>query len=247
MSQKPLSRAHYIALIIIFLIALLACALMPVMPQPPSYMILADTQTRFGIPNFSDVFSNIVFGILGAVGLLTPGNYRTSFEKYMYKVFFAAIFLVSIGSSYYHCAPNFWSLLWDRLPITVAMMCLLTAVIAELVNLKLAKILVAPLIILGLFSASYWYYTEIHGNGDLRLYLFTQIFPALFIPILLVLTKPKNGCYLWFAIGAYLCARVSEHFDHEIFALTQQTMSGHTLKHLLMGVGVYFIYLYQRR
>ena len=49
--------------------------------------------------------------------------------------------------------------------------------------------------------------------------------------------------YLAAAFLAYAAAKGTEFHDHEIYALTAQGVSGHTLKHLLAALGVFFIYL----
>ena len=190
--------------------------------------------------------SNILFAIVGILGVANAGPYQSQFERYVYQLFFLSVFLVSLGSSYFHWEPTFWSLLWDRLPITVAMTCFLTIMLAERVSVNLAKTCWIPLLVFGLFSACYWYITEIHGHGDLRLYLLTQLFPAVFVPALLLLNRKIRSGYLWLAIACYLLARISEHFDQAVYYYTYHLTSGHTLKHLLMGVGIFLIYLHKR-
>ena len=46
---------------------------------------------------------------------------------------------------------------------------------------------------------------------------------------------------LFWGLGTYLSAKVSEHFDTEVYALTGSLVSGHSLKHLLAAAGVLLI------
>jgi hypothetical protein len=52
---------------------------------------------------------------------------------------FTGVALVSLGSSYYHLAPDNMALMWDRLPMSLGFMGLLVAVLTEHVSLKLEK------------------------------------------------------------------------------------------------------------
>ena len=44
-----------------------------------------------------------------------------------------------------------------------------------------------------------------------------------------------------FVFGAYVIAKVCEHFDAQIFEALH-FISGHTIKHLFSALAVYFIY-----
>jgi hypothetical protein len=52
--------------------------------------------------------------------------------------------------------------------------------------------------------------------------------------------------FVLYGLGCYLLAKVAEFFDGEIFALTANALSGHTVKHLLAALGLFFIYLMLR-
>ena len=55
--------------------------------------------------------------------------------------------------------------------------------------------------------------------------------------------KFNHQKYLIFALIFYLLAKVTEIYDNEIFSLTYQQMSGHSLKHILASFGPLYIYL----
>src|SRR5262249_56672241 len=79
-------------------------------------------------------------------------------------------------------------------------------------------------------SVLYW-----HWSDDLRLYAWVQLIPLLVVPVLMVLFRPfhTHGWFLLVALALYGVAKVSETYDGEVFEWTRQSMSGHTLKHLL--------------
>src|SRR5262249_19242094 len=57
-----------------------------------------------------------------------------------------------LGSAYYHLAPGNETLFWDRLPLAVMLMGLLSATIAERVSVKAGLILLGPLVLIGIAS-----------------------------------------------------------------------------------------------
>lgn len=223
---------------------------MPRIPQDPGYHNFADTRPWLGISNFLDVTSNLPFLVVGLLGLRFmageratggSGAFLTPGERQPYAVLFFGVALTGIGSAYYHWAPSNATLFWDRLPMTIAFMALLSAIIAERVNLTLGKYLLAPLAILGVLSTLYWHVGEQRGVGDLRPYALVQFGSLVAIPLMVLLFPPRYSRTgdLFVAVGWYALAKVFEHFDHEIFALLG--VSGHTLKHLASGMGAWWI------
>jgi hypothetical protein len=69
----------------------------------------------------------------------------------------------------------------------------------------------------------------------LRFYIWVQLVPLLTVPVLIVLFRPRHThqWLLLIALALYGLAKVLETYDGEIFAWTGQSVSGHTLKHLL--------------
>ncbi|PYU18912.1 MAG: hypothetical protein DMG30_26090 [Acidobacteria bacterium] len=104
-----------------------------------------------------------------------------------YAVFFLGVALTSIGSAYYHWAPDNGRLVWDRLPMSIAFMSLLAAIITERITVNAGLRSLLPLMALGIASVLYWHLTELKGQGDLRLYGLVQFYPVMAIPLLLTL------------------------------------------------------------
>ena len=197
--------------------------------QSPDYHRFADQRPILGLPNFMNVWSNVAFMLVGLAGVALLARRAVSLRP-AWLTFFVGIAIVSAGSAYYHSTPNNDSLVWDRLPMTVAFMGLLSALLGEYVSERLGRVLLAPAVLLGVASVLYW-----HGSGDLRLYAWVQLIPLLAVPVLIVLFRPlhTHGWLLLVALALYGLAKVSETYDGEVFAWTRQGMSGHTLKHLL--------------
>lgn len=222
-------------------------------PQSPGYHAFADIRTLWGIPNFFDVASNSFFvlvGVLGLYELSVSGTLRIVDEnKAGYRVFFAGVVLVGLGSGYYHLAPANATLVWDRIPMTVAFMALFSIIVSEFVSIRSGVKLLVPLVAAGILSVLYWYWTEAAGRGDLRPYILVQFLPMVVIPVILicfpsVFTRVSG---YWWLLAAYVLAKLFEHFDQEIFGVLG-FVSGHTLKHLASAVGVYILLVsYSRR
>jgi hypothetical protein len=164
--------------------------------------------------------------------------------------FFTGISLVAFGSAYYHFLPGNYTLVWDRLPMTIAFMALLSITFAEFMSARIARLMLWPLLILGMFSVCYWYYGELHGAGDLRLYAFVQMTPILMIPMFLVTGKRifDQSLGYWALFACYLLSKFAERFDEEVYELTFHLMGGHALKHLLIAIGLFLLVKsYERR
>lgn len=227
--------------------AVAAALAAPPMPQPLAYHNMADQRSWLGIPNALNVLSNLLFAVVGVLGLVVIFGskverrvpFHDPWERWPYAALFAGVILTTVGSSYYHLAPNNARLVWDRLPMTLGFMGLLTAVLAERVSLPLARWLFTPLLVVGAGSVAYWYWSEVQGAGDLRSYLLVQFGSLLVVVLLLVLYPTHYGGarYLSAGLAAYAAAKGFELADGRIFALGR-VVSGHTLKHLVTAGAV---------
>lgn len=225
-----------------------AAALFPRTPQPLAYHDFADKRPWLGIANFSDVVSNAAFAIAGVWGLLWLAS-RTARERFVerrerwaYFAVFLALLLTAFGSSYYHLAPDNARLVWDRLPMTMAFMGLLAAMIAERISVLSGIYLLPVLLLIGMSSVVWWRHTEAVGAGDLRFYAAVEVYAVLVLPIFLLLPPryTRGGDFL-VVFALYILAKVFETGDRWIFSLTKQSVSGHTLKHLAAGVAGFWI------
>jgi hypothetical protein len=227
--------------------ALLATALSTPIPQPLAYHFFADRRSCLGIPNCLDVLSNAPFAVVGLLGLAATfsimahesSRFSDSWERWPYAALFTGVALTSLGSAYYHLAPDNARLVWDRLPMTVGFIGLLTAVVAERLGLRLSRRLFGPLLIIGALSVAYWYWSELQHAGDLRPYLLVQ-FGSLILIVLLLVVYPSRYSGTGYLVGGlltYTVAKGLELADREIFAIGH-IVSGHTLKHVAAAGGV---------
>jgi hypothetical protein len=210
-------------------------------PQDPAYHRFADARTIFGVPNFWNVASNLPFLLAGALGLLQSRRITSADLATHYRVLAFALALVALGSGWYHLAPSIPALVWDRLPMTVAFMALLSAVIADRISWLAGRALLWPLVVAGIASIAWWVRTESAGAGDLRPYALVQFLPMLLIPLMLLAWRGEglSSRRLWMALGAYVLAKLAEHFDAALFAATG--FGGHALKHLLAALAAWCI------
>ena len=220
----------------------------PRVPLGPEYHNFVDKRALFGIPNCLDVLSNLLFlfiGVWGLVFLLKPSasaGFRESRERVPYLVFFAGVALTGVGSGLYHMSPNNDRLIWDLLPMTFSFVALVAASYTERVSVRGGLLLLLPLLALGAASVFYWNAGELHGDGDLRFYLFVQFFPAVVIAAIIAMFPPAyTRTYdLGIAFGFYVLAKAFEVLDRPIYSLGR-IASGHTLKHLTAGLTCYWI------
>lgn len=226
--------------------------------QWPSYHDFADGRSLFGLPNALDVLSNLPFLLVGLLGLrlvrTPPGPtapYRQEWERRGWGILFWGVLLTGFGSGYYHLSPDNTSLFWDRLPMAIVFMAFLSLMVGERLSPMLGERLLLPLLAIGIGSVVYWELSEMLGRGDLRPYLLVQFVPLLLLPLLLLLYRSPYShgrCYLYLFI-CYGLAKVLEIYDRQVFSLTGEAASGHSLKHLAAAVASFCLYrmLSQRR
>jgi hypothetical protein len=222
---------------------LAALLILPPIADDPQYYSLADTRALFGIPSFLNVASNAAFLVVGLIGFLYCVRRRPSGATTSWTLFFAGTALVAFGSGHYHWSPGPDTLVWDRLPMTIAFMGLFAALVSEHLGERLERAVLPAAIALGLGSVLWWHYT-----GDLRIYAWVQFAPLLAIVLLLALfpARYSHRSYLAYGLGFYVLAKAAEIADGRMAALTSGALSGHTLKHLLAALAPFCVYLMLR-
>jgi len=243
-SNKQLKKENigYFILITSAFSALIGIFVLSPIEQDETYHNFSDVNTFLSLPNFWNVISNLPFLIVGFLGLYKSSSITK--EKTQYLIFFLGISLVSIGSSYYHLNPNNGTLVWDRLPMTIAFMALFSIVISEFISYKKGRLILFPALITGLVSVLYWVIFN-----DLRFYALVQFYPMLAIPVILIFFKSKYNLTqgYWLLLLAYLIAKFFEHFDYQVHSFSG-LISGHTMKHIAVAIGVFILfYTYIKR
>src|SRR5262245_52228175 len=148
--------------------------------RAPAYNVFADQATCLGIPNFTNVASNLAFVLAGVVALawfwrersrpLGTGVLRRT-ELARYARFVAAAVLVGIGSGYYHWRPTNATLFWDRCPMTLAAAALAGVFLAERVDTRAGVIVAVALALVLPATLVYWRLSEAAGAENLWPYL----------------------------------------------------------------------------
>jgi hypothetical protein len=243
LTQLGSSRRHDRRVLLFAIVALggsVTAFLLPPLRQPQLYHQFADGRTLAGIPHCLNVASNagfLVVGILGLRFLAAPGQFIELRERLPYVVFFAAVCGTAFGSGYYHWQPSDGTLVWDRLPMSVAFMALLAATMVERISVTAGMRLLWPLAAAGAATVWWWQWT-----GNLWPYMAAQYFSILLIGLLIVLFPPRytrSGDMLAI-MGWYILAKIAERLDGWIYGLGGW-VSGHTIKHLIAAVAVYWV------
>ena len=235
---KPATRWLIFAGISAAALAIVA-ALKP-MPMPQSYHHFADTRALLGVPNAGDVLSSLVFIAVGVLGLyfsLRGTSPLAGNQRWAYGTMFAGLLLTGFGSAYYHLAPDNSRLVLDRLPMTIAMAGLISALITDRfgkIGLRILPLTAA----VGLVSVIQWGLSEARGQGDVRWYVLYQGMVMMTVAaVLIMFPSPRPGTREFvIATVANFAAKMFELFDKPIFA-AGGVVSGHTLKHLSAGLG----------
>ncbi len=209
-------------------------------PQDKAYHIFADVRTCLGIQNFGNVASNLAFLLIGVIGWVWCYRNLNTGARLSWMIFFAGVALVFAGSGYYHATPNDATLVWDRLPMTLAFMGLFAALMSEHLGAQFERPLLIPALVIGVASVFWWRHTD-----DLRVYIWVQAAPLLVIPFILAMFPGRytQRIYLLYGLAFYALAKIAEYYDRETYALTAQFVSGHSVKHLLAAMAPLFLYL----
>jgi hypothetical protein len=222
----------------------IAAALLPAVPQWPSYHDFADQRAWVGVPHALNVLSNLPLLAVGALGLAHLRRTRAPRSVAVpYGVFFAGALLTAFGSAWYHADPRDATLVWDRLPIALAFAGLSAGTLADRApgrampySVGLSAIAVATVLV--------W-----HWSGDLLPYLVMQ---AGFVAAALVAAATlrsafTHGAGLYAAAAVYALAFACERLDKPIAAWFGGEVSGHTLKHLLAAAAIAVVLAMLRR
>lgn len=208
---------------------------------PPTSDVRRNRKAGFIIPNFGDVVSNFVILIGGLSGTILlrlkdvgeVDEIRLWQLKVCLPIFFYSTIAISFGSTYYHWNPSNQTLVWDRLPMTVAFVSIFCYILEDYLEQGVGLSLLSPLIFVGIISVLYWNWTD-----DLRLYALVQFLPLVTMAVLVTFCRSRYGGAIQhsLALMLYALAKVCEDRDYEIWRLTNKTISGHSLKHVLAGM-----------
>jgi hypothetical protein len=211
------SRRNKILIVVACVLVVSFLIWAPPLHQSASYHDFADRRTILDIPDFWDVISNVLFLVVGLMGLLR-------FRDTASRILFFGVFSTSLGSAYYHLAPDSARLFWDRLPMTIAFMSLFAIAIDR-------RKLAVPFALLGIGSVVWWRVVD-------NLWPYGLVQFGTMAALLAIAVRSERG--LWPVFIFYGFSKISEQFDEQIYSISP--LSGHTMKHLLAGIATLYVY-----
>ena len=187
-------------------------------PRPKEYHNFADKRVFFGIKNGLNIFSNFAIAL--------PAIYLILKEK---KISFLSIniILLAITSAYYHIKPSHESIFLDMIFVVSVN----TIVLSYFINKQNGYLIY----IFGIISVLYW-----KKYDDMRLYDFLKISIPIYC-IYVIYQNSKVSKYIIPLIILSLLIKYTTSNDKEIYKLTDNIISGHTLKHVFAGINIYLI------
>lgn len=248
MNALQKNRSAVLIAVIIILTILLPYIIYPDgYSQNPAYHRLAgDSSTVYGMRNALNVLTNIPFFFIGlwGIGVLIKKRGKEQVSGSLFG-YFIGVLLTGCGSAYYHNDPNNQTLLFDRLPMTIAFMSLMAATVEYRISIPIGKRLSPFLLLAGALSVLYWYFSEKAGHGDLRPYAIVQFGSITLFPVILWRYPQKKSSIIYASAGLllYLLAKIFEEWDEAIFIFTG-VLAGHPLKHLAASMATLFIGLF---
>lgn len=222
-------------------VGLLAVAVFgPAIAQPGAYHHFADQRTLWGLPLAKDVLSNLPFALAGLAGFRSlyraPAHEFTRIQRALASLFFAGLLLTAAGSSGYHWQPDDAGLAFDRGAMAVAFAGALGLAAAARVSDRAGVVLAGSMLGLAPIAVAVW-----ASSGNVLPWAVLQ-FGGILLLVSLALVPARGGALnpRWgWVIGAYAAAKLLEMNDHEVFRLTGEAVSGHTLKHLVAALAAW--------
>jgi hypothetical protein len=228
---RHLTRAEQIG-VGALLLTVVVWAVLPAIPQDPSYHLFADQRQWLGIPHAADALSNAAFVVVGLYGIARLAHrdrakFSAAAEAGLWCLALGLV-CTGTGSAWYHLNPDDVTLAWDRLPMTLVFTGVLGIAIAQRVGQNVARVALAVLFELGVASIVYW-----RMSGDLSLYVTLQFGGVAALLLLLLLTRRGDDPFpWWWVIAWYGLAKLAEATDQFIWQVTDGFLAGHMLKHL---------------
>jgi len=240
-NTQSLSRREIVALVVV-LVVVAGWLLMPVIRQPQEYHAFADQRPFLGIPHAADVLSNLALVAAGLFGLWR--TQRTSrpllpVTRASLVVSFSGMALSGVGSIWYHLSPTDVTLVWDRLPMTIAFAGVYGAMFAERISPRAGLAILLVALAVGPLSVVHW-----AVSGNLSLYLVVQFGLIAGVLLLLVLTRGGPDALPWGALLFwYVIAKVAETADASLWNATGGIVAGHMVKHVAAAIGGFAVAL----
>jgi hypothetical protein len=235
--REPPSRAEWLLVAstaLLFALGVLA----PALPQDAAYHRFADARTLLGIPRSLDVISSAAFAIVGMSGLILMATRRPRLVSSTYAasalLSFVGLLITAAASAAYHLAPDDAGLALDRHAMGIVFAGILGMVATERISDRAGIALAGFSLLIGQASVLWW-----TSKASVTPYVVLQFGGLLIVAVCLFLPRRGAGPHWGLLLLAYALAKLCEHFDAEVFALTGESVSGHTLKHLVAALAAW--------
>jgi hypothetical protein len=216
------------------------------LPQDLEYHLFADTRIFLhSIPHAGDVLTNLTILAAGAYGWAVRRRLvLTTNERAALNLLLLATPLMAFGSMYYHWNPNNDTLVWDRLPMMLTLTSVLALVLADRVHPLYARYALWPATLYAAATVLFWKWSETVGVGDLWPYGTVRFGTLLLIAWLFWQQKPRytNALAVVVAVVLQIPAVIFELRDRPIWSVTRGVVSGHNVKHVIVGVSMALVF-----
>ncbi|MBW0171608.1 MAG: hypothetical protein ACT6SF_10045 [Hydrogenophaga sp.] len=197
----------------------------------------ADARTLWGIPNAMDVLSNLPLTIVGLCGSWALRRvWLGAHTRRPLQVFFAGLLVTSVGSAWYHWAPDPFGLALDRMGMAITFAGAIALTVAERGGPRTAAIALGLALVMASISA---WLPLTHDN--VLPWVIVQ-FGGMALIVAMAWRAPRPdalGVHLGALVGIYALAKLFELGDEAVFHLTSGTVSGHSLKHLVAALAAW--------
>lgn len=199
----------------------------------PAQHHFADAREWLGVPNAGDVLSNLAFAIAGVLGLIAlarvPAAGLHPMERATAALFFAGLLFTSMGSSWYHLAPDAASLVVDRTGMAIAFAGVIGLAVAQRVSGRASAVASISLLVLGPLAA------RIALAGNVLPWATVQFGGMVLLVVLAIADRGRHATLdvRWgWLLAAYVLAKLLETGDEVVLHATRGWISGHSLKHV---------------
>ncbi len=206
----------------------------PSIAQPSHYHAFADQRAMFGLPNMMDVLSNLAlagFGLVGAWRIWRlPKGAISPVQRSLADLFFAGLLMTALCSAWYHVQPQDLGLAVDRCGMAIAFAGLLGLAAATRVSDRAGQWLTLAVLVCGAWSIWTW-----STSANVLPWAVLQ-YGGMALMLGLGFLAPRDGALpvsAFAVILVYALAKVLEQTDAQVYHLTEELVSGHTLKHIV--------------
>jgi hypothetical protein len=208
--------------------------------QSQGYHLFAEQRTILNIPHFGDVLSNLAFAIVGILLFIEVKKWNAT-EMYkdqgvLFKALAYSCIILALGSGYYHWEPVDSTLIWDRVAMVLSFTIVFYDSCIRYDVFNKNKVIKGALATAAAFLGTVvlWIVFD-----RLEPYYLVQAFALVLVILAIRNYKTTPSKHLFYLFGWYVVAKICEICDKQIFMLTGDLISGHTLKHIASAVALY--------